>query len=171
VRVWFLDFHRDPPPQVHRSLRLRTKLPHPFQSKVLTDFFEAIENERTTIFNLQPGRCVLFTTVDHLSGLTSLVSSSLSTAQFQQSNFNPFQAAGSSTNPFPQFQVPTPIPTDWRPATSVHCCTWRPSAVVEPFPDIPQCSSITNDWRKPFPCKYVTHAGHGRPRGFHHLAR
>lgn len=60
MRVWFLDFHRDPPPQVHRSLRLQTQLPHPFQSKVLTDFFEAIENERTTIFNLQPGRCVLY---------------------------------------------------------------------------------------------------------------
>ncbi|KAF8493258.1 ANTH domain-containing protein [Russula emetica] len=63
-------------------------------AKALTDFFEAIENERTTIFNPQSG--------------------SLPSAQFQQANFNPFQAAGTSagsaTNPFPQFQA-QPQPT------------------------------------------------------------
>jgi hypothetical protein len=56
---------------------------------------------------------VLFTTVGRLSGLTSFVPSSPSTAQFQQANFNPFQAAGTSgnpTNPFPQFQA-QPQPT------------------------------------------------------------
>lgn len=62
-------------------------------TKALTDFFEVIENERTTIFNPQSG--------------------SLPSAQFQQANFNPFQAAGTSgspTNPFPQFQA-QPQPT------------------------------------------------------------
>jgi hypothetical protein len=58
-------------------------------AKALTDFFSAIDTEQTTIFNPQSG------------------------SQFQQTTYNPFQAAGtsgSSTNPFPQFQA-QPQPT------------------------------------------------------------
>ncbi len=43
-------------------------------AKALTDFFEGIESEKTTIFNPQPGRCASFTTVDRLS-MVSPVSS------------------------------------------------------------------------------------------------
>ena len=71
-----------------------------------------MENEQTTIFNPQSGRCVPVSAVNHPSGLTSFVAS-LPSAQFQQANFNPFQAAGTSgspINPFPQFQA-QPQPT------------------------------------------------------------
>ncbi|KAI0272318.1 ANTH domain-containing protein [Gloeopeniophorella convolvens] len=63
-------------------------------AKALTDFFSAIEEEQTTMFNPQTG-------------------SPTSNYFQQQATYNPFSAAGvpgASTNPFPQIQV-QPQPT------------------------------------------------------------
>ncbi|KAH9975672.1 ANTH domain-containing protein [Lactifluus volemus] len=54
-------------------------------TKALTDFFETIDNQQTTIFNPQ--------------------SASPTSGQFQQATYNPFNAASASTNPFPLAQV------------------------------------------------------------------
>ncbi|KAI0282423.1 ANTH domain-containing protein [Russula brevipes] len=66
-------------------------------TKALTDFFESIDSEKTTIFNPQSGSSV----------------TSAAPGQPQHATYNPFQAAGTagpSTNPFPQIQA-QPQPT------------------------------------------------------------
>lgn len=101
--------------------------------KALTDFFEAIETEQTTIFNPQGGRCAHFL---FLRFRVSPAVSSPAPGQFQPATYNPFNAAGTpgpSTNPFPQIQ-PQPTAFLQPQATAVPGVVQQSS---NPFPAAP----------------------------------
>ncbi|KAH9967533.1 ANTH domain-containing protein [Russula dissimulans] len=84
-------------------------------AKALTDFFSAIDNESTTIFNPQPA--------------------SLSSGQFQHVTYNPFSGtSGLSTNPFPQIQAPPQSTGFLQPQFTAAPGVVQPS--TNPFPTV-----------------------------------
>ena len=106
-------------------------------AKALTDFFEAMENKKTTIFSPQSGRCVPFTTIDCFSG-SHQFRRQLAIRPIPTDYSQPFPSCGDFRlidKPLPT--IPSPASTNWLSATSVHCCSWNCSAVVEPIPNIP----------------------------------
>lgn len=131
-------------------------------TKALTDFFEAIEGEQTTIFNPQAGRCALFSE-------STLESHRLC----HQCGIWPIPTC--NIQPFLCYQFPrslnkslpadaNPVSTNWLPAAPVHSCTWSCSAADEPLPrvsnDVPRSPSNTNDGRESFPLESPAHATH-----------
>ncbi|KAH9973617.1 ANTH domain-containing protein [Lactifluus volemus] len=115
-------------------------------TKALTDFFETIDNQQTTIFNPQ--------------------SASPTSGQFQQATYNPFNAASASTNPFPLAQVQAQPTGFLQPQFTV-----VPGAIQQPASPFPAlqatCKSFprnhytaTSDWAFAFrsKCEPVLHA-------------